>query len=80
MRAVSPAAANLQFERVMSETASQSVRLYSVPDVQPNPPMWSDWCNVLGDYSSGQQVCDARRVFVNWPNPLTYVETNPLGG
>ena len=78
MRAVSPAAANLQFERVMSETASQSVRLYSVPDIQPNPPTWSDGCNVPGDYSSGQQVCDARRVFVSWSNPLTYVDTTPL--
>ncbi len=80
MRAVSPAAAKLQFDSLLSDipTPNSNV-LYTVPDVQPNPPLWMDCSSVAGAYGSGQAVCDARRVVINWANPLTYVETNPSG-
>lgn len=33
---------------------------------------WSNTCNVPGDYKTGQGVCDARRILVNWATPLTF--------
>ncbi len=81
MRAVSPAAARLQFNRLLSDIPTpNSDVFYSVPDVQPNPPVWSDLYNVPGQYPSGQAVCDARRAYINWATPLVYVETAPLWG
>ena len=81
MRAVSPAAARLQFDRPIGELLTPySTVLYSVPNVQPNPPVWSDLYNVPGQYPSGQAVCDARRAYINWATPLVYVETAPLWG
>lgn len=80
MRAVSPAAANLQFDRLLSDVPTpNSDVFYTVPDVQPNPPVWSDWCNTPGEYSSGQAVCDARRASMNLPDKLTYIELLLLG-
>jgi YD repeat-containing protein len=37
---------------------------------QPLPPTYSDWCNVAGDYASGQAACDARGKAINYE--LTY--------
>ena len=79
LRAAYPGAADLTFERILSETPTHSVRLYALPTVAPNPPAWSDWCNVAGDYASGQAVCDARRAITSWPNLLSYVETDSSG-
>jgi len=37
---------------------------------QPLPATYSDWCNIAGDYSSGQAVCDARGKAIDYQ--LTY--------
>lgn len=39
----------------------------------PSPPAWSDLNNsVQGFYATGQEVCDARRVVLNWSKPLIF--------
>lgn len=77
MRAVNADAALLQFDRILGTSGNWTYRVYTVPPLAPNPPAWSNWCNVPGDYASGQAVCDARRTWINWANPLTYIPDPP---
>ena len=71
MRAVNASTALLQFDR-LSVSGIWTYRYYAVPPVPTSPPFWADCGNVPGFYGSGQAVCDARRTWINWANPLTY--------
>jgi YD repeat-containing protein len=42
----------------------------------PFGPVWADQCNVPGIFSSGQETCDARTVWINWPRTLQYFATS----
>ena len=46
----------------------------------PEPVRYVDVCNVPGEYDSFQAVCDARRAWINWPRPLTYVQATTYRG
>ena len=78
MRAVSVEAALLQFDR-LSGSGIYTSRHYAVPPVAVSAPFWTDCGNTPGpdyQYASGQAVCDAARIFYNWPSYLTYTPSN----
>lgn len=79
LRAAYPGAADLTFERILSETPTHSVRLYALPTVAPNPPVWLN-CNVPGDYTAGQALCDAALAQGDYPyDDIRYLDFNPEG-
>ena len=72
MRSASSYGPLLKFNSLLQANNNVIVLLYAIQSIKPNPESWSDWCNVSGEYSSGQAVCDARKSIINWPYPLTY--------
>ncbi len=80
LRAAYPGGADLTFEHILSETPTHIVRLYSIPTIPPNPPVWLN-CDIPGGYASGQALCDAalaRDPQGPYDN-MRYVDFNPEG-